>query len=160
VNPPRVLRSKRDPYGDWWDKQDRRNYGEPAHEDHDILGPLSLHDYDHFAPGWGGVLLGTFCVAVAGLCWGVSYIYPDKISVPKTYEGGLEAELGGPAAVRVSVCEYSLGSLTDRRRREWRATSSTRNERVISVYNISNDISFVQSWLLYQCGEQYLLLTV
>jgi hypothetical protein len=114
---------------------------------------MSLHDYDHFTPGWGGVLLGTFCVAVAGLCWGVSHIYPDKISVPKTYEGGLEAELGGPAAVRVSTRGCVLGLFTNRRRREWRATSHTRNERVTSVYNIPNDISFVQPLPAYRYGK-------
>ena len=102
INPPAELRSKRDPHADWWDKQERRNYGEPVHEDNDILGALSLHDYDHFTPGWGGVLLGTFVVTVLGLCGVVSLIYPDRISVPKQYAGGLEAELGGSRAVRVS----------------------------------------------------------
>ncbi|KAF2868751.1 hypothetical protein BDV95DRAFT_609658 [Massariosphaeria phaeospora] len=100
INPPMEKRSKRDPYADWWDKQDRRNYGEPCHEDHDILGPLSLHDYDHFTPAWGAALLGTFVASVLGLCGVVSLIYPDKISAPRTFEGGLEAELGGPRAVR------------------------------------------------------------
>lgn len=27
-----LKRQFRDPYGDWWDKQERRNYGEPVHE--------------------------------------------------------------------------------------------------------------------------------
>ncbi|KAH7138649.1 NADH:ubiquinone oxidoreductase 20.1kD subunit [Dendryphion nanum] len=100
INPPPEKRSNRDPYGDYWDKQERRNYGEPVHEDNDILGALSLHDYNHFSPGWAGVLLGTFVVTVLGLCVAVKQIYPDRVSVPKTYEGGLEAELGGPRAVR------------------------------------------------------------
>ncbi|PSN67308.1 hypothetical protein BS50DRAFT_600731 [Corynespora cassiicola Philippines] len=100
INPPAELRTKRDPYGDWFDKQDRRNYGEPVHEDHDILGALSLHDYDHFKPGWAFVLMGGFIVSVLGLCGVTKLYYPDKISVPKTYEDGLEAELGGPRAVR------------------------------------------------------------
>lgn len=30
VNPPPQKRQLRDPYGDWWDKQGRRNYGEPV----------------------------------------------------------------------------------------------------------------------------------
>lgn len=47
--------------------------------------------------------MGTFIASVLGLCGVVSLYYPDKISVPKTYEDGLEAELGGPAAVRVSI---------------------------------------------------------
>ncbi|KAF2276946.1 uncharacterized protein EI97DRAFT_432565 [Westerdykella ornata] len=100
LNPPIEKRGNRDPYGDWWDKQERRNYGEPVHEDNDILGALALHDYDHFTPGWGGVLLGTFVVSVLGLCGIVKLWYPDKITVPKAYEGGLEEELGGPRAVR------------------------------------------------------------
>jgi NADH dehydrogenase (ubiquinone) 1 beta subcomplex subunit 8 len=102
INPPMEKRGKRDPYGDYWDKQERRNYGEPCHEDHDILGVLSLHDYDHFTPGWGGVLFGTFVAAVFGLCGVVSMYYPDKKSAPKTYPDGLEVELGGKGALLVS----------------------------------------------------------
>lgn len=102
INPPLEKRNNRDPYADWWDKQDRRNYGEPCHEDHDILGAVSLHDYSHFTPGWGGVLFGTFVVTVLGLCVAVKGVYPDKISVPKTYEDGLEVELGGKGALLVS----------------------------------------------------------
>ncbi|CAE7218437.1 hypothetical protein CFE70_010310 [Pyrenophora teres f. teres 0-1] len=99
INPPPEKRGNRDPYGDWWDKQERRNYGEPCHEDNDILGVLSLHDYNHFTPGWGAVLLGISVATVFGLCAAVSTIYPDKISVPKTYPGGLDLELGGKGAV-------------------------------------------------------------
>ncbi|KAF3049610.1 hypothetical protein E8E11_010069 [Didymella keratinophila] len=99
INPPLEKRMNRDPYADWWDKQDRRNYGEPCHEDHDILGAISLHDYNHFTPGWGGVLFGTFVVTVVGLCVAVNQVYPDKVSAPKTYPDGLEAELGGKGAV-------------------------------------------------------------
>ncbi|KAH7344271.1 hypothetical protein BKA66DRAFT_577058 [Pyrenochaeta sp. MPI-SDFR-AT-0127] len=99
INPPAELRSKRDPYGDYWDKQERRNFGEPCHEDHDILGVLSLHDYDHFKPGWGFVLLGTFVASVLGLAQVVKQVYPDKVSAPKTYPDGLEAELGGKGAL-------------------------------------------------------------
>ncbi|KAF2470929.1 uncharacterized protein BDR25DRAFT_261189 [Lindgomyces ingoldianus] len=102
LNPPPIKRQFRDPYGDWWDKQERRNFGEPVHEDNDILGIFSTYEYTHFTAGWGGVLLGTFVAAVVGLAGAVSLVYPDKISVPKTYEGGLEAELGGPRAVRAA----------------------------------------------------------
>jgi NADH dehydrogenase (ubiquinone) 1 beta subcomplex subunit 8 len=101
INPPAEKRSKRDPYGDYWDKQERRNYGEPCHEDNDILGVLSLHDYDHFTPGWGGVLFGTFVASVLGLCGAVYMVYPDKKSAPKTYPDGLEVELGGKRALLV-----------------------------------------------------------
>ncbi|KAF2200647.1 hypothetical protein GQ43DRAFT_348283, partial [Delitschia confertaspora ATCC 74209] len=100
INPLNQKRQFRDPYADWWDKQERRNYGEPVHEDNDVLGMLSPEEYTHFKPGWGAVLLGTFVVSVLGLAGAVSFIYPDKISVPKAYPDGLEKELGGPLAVR------------------------------------------------------------
>ncbi|CBX97604.1 hypothetical protein IAQ61_001185 [Plenodomus lingam] len=100
INPPAEKRGNRDPYGDWWDKQDRRNFGEPCHEDHDILGVLALHDYNHFTPGWGAVLMGTFIASVLGLCGAVSMVYPDKISAPRTFPDGLDVELGGRGALR------------------------------------------------------------
>lgn len=40
-----------------WDPQERRNYGEPIHEDNDILGIFTPEEYTHVKPGWGGVLL-------------------------------------------------------------------------------------------------------
>lgn len=46
--------------------------------------------------------MGTFIASVLGLCGVVKLYYPDRVSVPKTYDDGLEAELGGPRAVRVS----------------------------------------------------------
>ncbi|KAF2792041.1 hypothetical protein K505DRAFT_308376 [Melanomma pulvis-pyrius CBS 109.77] len=102
INPRPEKPQMRDPYGDYWDKQERRNYGDPVHEDHDILGALSLHEYDHFKPGWGSVLLGTFTATVLTLCAVVFVIHPDKVSVPKSYDDGLEAELGGARAVRAA----------------------------------------------------------
>jgi hypothetical protein len=55
--------------------------------------------------------MGTFVAAVLGLCGVVSLYYPDKKTVPKSYEGGLDAELGGPRAVRVSVPFYAMDEL-------------------------------------------------
>ncbi|KAK5170947.1 uncharacterized protein LTR77_004091 [Saxophila tyrrhenica] len=83
-----VKRSLRDPYGGpdgpWWDPVERRNYGETLHEDNDILGVFTTEEYRHFSPGWGGVLMP---------------------SAPRTFPGGLEAELGGPGAVRARMTE-------------------------------------------------------
>ena len=45
---------------------------------------------------------GCFITAVFGLMAVVHMNYPDKQSAPREFEGGLEAELGGPGAVRVS----------------------------------------------------------
>ncbi|CAG8982608.1 hypothetical protein HYALB_00008100 [Hymenoscyphus albidus] len=102
VNPPAVKRQFRDPYGDWWDKQERRNYGEPVHEDNDILGMFSPHEYTHTKPGKGLFQIGCFVAAVFGLCGVVSMTYPDKPSAPREFEGGLEKELGGPGAARAA----------------------------------------------------------
>lgn len=79
-----------------------RNYGEPVHEDHDLLGVFSPYEYTHTKPGKGALQLLTFVVAVFGLCGVVSMLYPDKPSAPREFEGGLERELGGPSALRVS----------------------------------------------------------
>ena len=101
INPPREKRQFRDPYGDWWDKQERRNYGEPVHEDNDILGMFSPEEYTHFKPGKGIFLIGCWVACVLGLCGVVSVYYPDKPSAPRRFPGGLDRELGGEGAVLV-----------------------------------------------------------
>ncbi|KAK5130182.1 hypothetical protein LTR08_002391 [Meristemomyces frigidus] len=98
-----LKRQFRDPYADWWDKQEMRNYGEAVHEDNDILGVFSPFEYTHFKPGWGLVLMGSFVATVGALCLVVSQLYPDKPSVPRTFPDGLEKELGGPRAVRAAT---------------------------------------------------------
>jgi len=103
INPPRVKRQFRDPYGDWWDKQERRNYGEPVHEDNDILGMFSPEEYTHVTPGTAIFQLGCFVGVVLGLCGVVSMFYPDTPTVPRQFEDGLERELGGPGALKVSA---------------------------------------------------------
>lgn len=102
VNPPAIKRAFRDPHGDWWDKQERRNFGEPVHEDNDTLGIFSTEPYTHFQPGHGAVLLGAFVASVFVLMGVVRQFYPDKPGVPRTFPGGLDRELGGPGAVPVS----------------------------------------------------------
>jgi NADH dehydrogenase (ubiquinone) 1 beta subcomplex subunit 8 len=102
-NPPRVKRAFRDPYGDWWDKQERRNFGEPVHEENEILGVFSPEQYTHVTARKGFFNLGVFVAAFLGFCGVVSFYYPDKPSVPRTYPEGLEKELGGPGATRVCL---------------------------------------------------------
>jgi NADH dehydrogenase (ubiquinone) 1 beta subcomplex subunit 8 len=55
-----LKRQFRDPYAEWWDPIERRNYNEPVHEDNDILGIFSPEKYTHFTAGWGGVLVVCF----------------------------------------------------------------------------------------------------
>ncbi|KAH8602779.1 hypothetical protein B0O99DRAFT_604282 [Bisporella sp. PMI_857] len=101
INPPRVKRQFRDPHGDWWDKQERRNYGEPVHEDNDILGMFSPEEYTWIKPGKGALQVGAFILATLALCGVVAITYPDRPSAPREFESGLERELGGPLATRV-----------------------------------------------------------
>ncbi|KAI9659847.1 MAG: hypothetical protein M1821_001198 [Bathelium mastoideum] len=98
-NPPAVKRQHRDPYTDWWDKQERRNFGETVHEDNDILGVFSPEDYTHFSPAWGAVLFSCFVGSVAVLMTVVYQLYPDMPATPRTYPDGLEKELGGSNTV-------------------------------------------------------------
>ena len=102
VNPPPIPRQFRDPYEDWWDKQERRNYGEPVHEDNDILGMFSPYEYTHFTPGFGAVLFGCFVATFMGLLGVVYVTYPDKPSVERGLPGGLDRELGGEGCLLVS----------------------------------------------------------
>ncbi|KAL1958864.1 hypothetical protein VTO42DRAFT_3701 [Malbranchea cinnamomea] len=100
VNPPPQKRQLRDPYGGWWDPQDRRNFGEPVHEDNDILTTFSTEPYNHFTAPKALFLFGCSISTVFILSGIVSFFYPDKPSVPRTFSDGLERELGGPNAVR------------------------------------------------------------
>ncbi|KAL7276173.1 hypothetical protein RUND412_000866 [Rhizina undulata] len=100
VNPPPEKRQFRDPYGDWWDKQGRRNYGEPVHEDDDILGRFSPEEYTFVKPKKAFAMNGVFIMTVlsfAGVCY---MYYPDKPAVPRTFpHDGLVTSLGGPKAL-------------------------------------------------------------
>lgn len=85
-------------------------------QDNDILGVFSPEAYTHVNPGWGLVLVvstntcswklkiankvkGSFVAAFCGVLTIVSTYYPDRPSAPRTFPGGLEAELGGPKTV-------------------------------------------------------------
>ncbi|KAK0724991.1 NADH:ubiquinone oxidoreductase 20.1kD subunit [Lasiosphaeris hirsuta] len=103
VNPPRIKRQFRDPHADWWDKQERRNYGEPVHEDHDILGMFSPYEYTWITPGKGLMQIGAFIVTLFGVLYIVKVTYPDQPAYPREYEGGLERELGGAGAPRARI---------------------------------------------------------
>jgi NADH dehydrogenase (ubiquinone) 1 beta subcomplex subunit 8 len=106
-----VKRSFRDPYGGWWDAQEKRNFGEPVHEENEILGVFSPEQYTHVSSRKGFFQLGAFVVTFLGLCGVVSLYYPDKPSVPRTYPDGLEKELGGPNAVLVCSSHVPTGDL-------------------------------------------------
>ncbi|KAH8736283.1 hypothetical protein BGZ61DRAFT_441769 [Ilyonectria robusta] len=103
INPPAIKRQFRDPHGNWWDPQERRNFGEPIHEDNDLLGIFSPWEYTWTTPGPGLIMVGTF-IAVFLSVTGVVYLnYPDMVAYPREFENGLQRELGGPGAVRARM---------------------------------------------------------
>ncbi|KAH6847203.1 NADH dehydrogenase-like protein [Chaetomium sp. MPI-CAGE-AT-0009] len=110
INPPRIKRQFRDPHADWWDKQERRNFGEPVHEDHDILGMFSPWEYTWIGTGKGLFQIGVFVAVFLSVCYGVKLTYSDRRSYPREFEGGLERELGGAGALRVRNCVYPSSS--------------------------------------------------
>jgi NADH dehydrogenase (ubiquinone) 1 beta subcomplex subunit 8 len=102
INPPRIKRSHRDPYADWWDKQERRNYGEPVHEDNDMLGIFSFEDYDVFTSKKAFLGWAWFIGGIATLSGIVYLFYPDRPATKRTAPGGLLEEYGGPGGLSVS----------------------------------------------------------
>jgi NADH dehydrogenase (ubiquinone) 1 beta subcomplex subunit 8 len=99
-NPPAIKRQFRDPHGKYWDQQERRNYGEPIHEDNDVLGIFTTEAYTWTKPGKGAVMFATFIASVFGLATVVGWVYPDKPAVAREFD--LMAELGGKEALIVS----------------------------------------------------------
>ena len=73
------------------------------HEDNDILGIFSPYEYTWTNTGPALVMVGTFVAAFLSVCGVVYFNYPDKASYPQEFEGGLQRELGGPGAMRVSA---------------------------------------------------------
>jgi NADH dehydrogenase (ubiquinone) 1 beta subcomplex subunit 8 len=65
------------------------------------MGVFSLEEYTHTTPSMAIFQIGCFISAVLALCGVTAMLYPDKPSVPREFEGGLDRELGGPGAVRV-----------------------------------------------------------
>ncbi|KIW08891.1 uncharacterized protein PV09_00813 [Verruconis gallopava] len=99
-NPPAVKRQFRDPHAKYWDQQERRNYGEPVHEDNDVLGMFTTEAYTWTKPGKGAVMFATFVASVLGLTFVVGRLYPDKPAVAREFD--LTEELGGKEALIVT----------------------------------------------------------
>ncbi len=89
------------------DKQERRNYGEPVHEDHDLLGMFTPYEYTWITPGKGLLQIGLVVAAFLSVIGLVKLNMPEYPVYPREFEGGLERELGGPGAVRVSNGHFS-----------------------------------------------------
>lgn len=54
-------------------------------------------------------MIGSFVAVFLGLSGLVYLKYPDQPTYPREFEAGLERELGGPGAVRVSEITCFVG---------------------------------------------------
>jgi NADH dehydrogenase (ubiquinone) 1 beta subcomplex subunit 8 len=71
-----------------------------------MMAIFSPWEYTWTTAGPGLIMIGTF-VAVFLSVSGLVYLnYPDQIAYPREFEGGLERELGGPGAMRVSSSSH------------------------------------------------------
>ncbi|KAK7425793.1 hypothetical protein QQZ08_007771 [Neonectria magnoliae] len=103
INPPAIKRQFRDPRAEWWDPQERRNFGEPIHEDNDLLGIFSPWEYTWTTTGPGLMMVGSFLTVFFSVTGLVYLTYPDMVAYPREFESGLERELGGPGATRARM---------------------------------------------------------
>lgn len=65
---------------------------------------FSLYEYTWVTPGKAWLQIGTFVAVFLSVCYVSKLTYQDRVSYPREFEGGLEKELGGRGAVRVSFC--------------------------------------------------------
>ncbi|KAF3924234.1 hypothetical protein ABW21_db0203749 [Orbilia brochopaga] len=99
TQPPPIKSQYRDPYAEWWDPQERRNFGEPIHEDHDTLGIFSLYDYTAATTKQAAISCLSFIALGLGVCGLIYSTYPDRPAVPREFpDNGLEKALGGKGA--------------------------------------------------------------
>lgn len=75
-----------------------------------MMGMFTPYEYTWVTPGKGLMQIGAFIAVFLGVCYAVKVTYPDRPSYPREYEGGLEKELGGPGALRVSRVSPPLTS--------------------------------------------------
>lgn len=58
--------------------------------------------YTWVSPAKGLVQIGIFIATFLSVCYAIKLTYPDTPAFPREFEGGLEKELGGSGATRVS----------------------------------------------------------
>ncbi len=63
---------------------------------------FSTYEYTWITPGKGLLQIGAFVAVFLSVCYAVNLTYPDRVSYPREFEGGLERELGGAGGIRAS----------------------------------------------------------
>jgi len=68
-----------------------------------MLAMLSPYEYTHTTPGKALMMLGVAASVFLSVIGVVYLTYPDRQAYPREFEDGLERELGGKGALRVST---------------------------------------------------------
>ncbi|CAO3635741.1 unnamed protein product [Mucor hiemalis] len=109
-NLPRASTQTRGPFG-WDDPQDKRNFGEPVHEEDELFGVWApnLHHYSPYKAAAQFALAATLFATLAGV---VYKFYPDRPVVKRTYPyNGLTEEFGareGDIRPRGVSCQHLI----------------------------------------------------
>ncbi|KAK0532810.1 hypothetical protein OC834_002458 [Tilletia horrida] len=86
----------------WWDGQEKRNFGETLHEQHDALS-VWAPDAAPIPPSQALFQFTLAGLAISAFCGLVYLTKFERVSVPRTYpRGGLQAEMGGTALAALS----------------------------------------------------------
>ncbi|KAK9467126.1 hypothetical protein V1512DRAFT_252919 [Lipomyces arxii] len=92
---PYMFNQHRDPYVKYDDQQLRRNFGDPLHEDDDLLNMWSPDVHDYVSTSKAGLTLLSFFAFVGVSAFGLLLIAPENPATPRVYADGLFTELGG-----------------------------------------------------------------
>lgn len=87
--------------------------------------------YTWVSPAKGLAQIGVFIAAFLSVCYGIKLTYPDVPAFPREFEGGLEKELGGSGATRVSGAKGKdtplMPTTADEHHRQERRTTQSRS---------------------------------
>ncbi|KAI9505309.1 hypothetical protein GGI25_003634 [Coemansia spiralis] len=86
---------ERSPYVKWWDRQMRRNFGEPIQEQDEILNMWAPTQY--WSPGWkqvGKMWAGAILI-IGSVYYFIAKTRPEAPYMRAYYPNGLKDELGG-----------------------------------------------------------------
>ncbi|KAJ1663939.1 hypothetical protein EV178_004561 [Coemansia sp. RSA 1646] len=94
-NLPQRFAEDRSPYGKYWDRQMRRNFGEPIQEQDEVLNMWAPTRYR--SPGWKQVCkMWAGTVAIVGtVYYFIAKTRPEAPYLRAYYPNGLKDELGG-----------------------------------------------------------------
>ncbi|CAO1635361.1 unnamed protein product [Sympodiomycopsis kandeliae] len=94
---PAISRQRRKYDKNYWDPQEKANFGETLHEQEDILGVFAPDLHPNVTPQSAARQLGVAALCFAGFFTLIYYMTPEAPFVRRTYpRNGLAEELGNP----------------------------------------------------------------